>query len=83
MTGPLTLSEEERIEAIETLRYVIEAISETWPLKASKLAGVRALLSRDQAPEFCECGGGIEPPVISDGVKLCGHCSRRIKETTK
>jgi hypothetical protein len=88
MTG-ITLSEEER-KALEWCAtgdnlhpcpYECPYIRLPGPCCKYMARDLLAALTRDQPPEVCECGGGVEPPVSSDGVKLCGHCGRRIKET--
>jgi hypothetical protein len=84
----ITLSEEERkqiVSALELgLRCALELESDPGHeyLPDGNISRAIALLTRDQPPEVCECGGGVEPLVISDGVKLCGHCGLPIKETT-
>ena len=126
MTGPITLSEEERIAAaLEAAKkatpgpwvvnpfnarvdafdgegdsLIIPICELLWPteertedeteanailisaapLLAAEVVRLSALLSRDQAPEFCECA---EPELVcfESSHEECANCGRRTKET--
>jgi hypothetical protein len=79
MMEGIRLSEGDRLGLVVALTDAKELLlSESWTDEALACDKYIALLSRDQAPEVCECKES-EPVCYELSYKECANCGKRIK----